>query len=339
MTKKILVIHQGALGDLVLCFPALVSMKYEREASVTLLCSNELGKIARELNIADAYFSLESANFSTLFCSDMTPFVKAFISDHDMIILFSFSDAVEHHVRQNYSGEMHKISPRPPVDEETHVALHVMGQFLTKSILGNRDIIDLLPSNAMSISSGLHRIFPRRENIVVVHPGAGSTRKRWPIEKFVRLAEIIRGENIGEVVFLVGPAESNLAPAVNSGSKTGFRVHEFSDPLYLIDLVGQAMCLIGNDSGVTHLAAFIGTPTVAIFGPSNPKRWSPIGLTTKVLRGFSDCSPCFEVDTVNCEDPKCLNGVSVNMVLNAVTELASRDGSYDGRFIQGSDAC
>ncbi|MEE9401651.1 MAG: hypothetical protein V3V47_00480, partial [Desulfobacteria bacterium] len=60
MTKKILVIHQGALGDLVLNFPALVSLKHEKKASVALLCSSELGKTAHELNIVDAHFSLES---------------------------------------------------------------------------------------------------------------------------------------------------------------------------------------------------------------------------------------------------------------------------------------
>jgi ADP-heptose:LPS heptosyltransferase len=323
MKKKILIIHQGALGDLVLNFPALLSLKRETKASATLLCSDQLGTIARELNIVDARFSLESARFSTLFCGEMTPLVKTFISDYDIIVLISFSDAIEHHLRRNHDGEVHRISPRPPVDEETHVARHLMRQFQEKRLLTSSDICCSFPSNAMSISSGPDGSVPRREYLVVMHPGAGSARKRWPVENFVRAAEIISEKNFGEVAFLLGPAESDLAPVVNSRSNRGFRVYEISDPFSLMELMRQTKCLIGNDSGVTHLSAFRGIPTVAIFGPSNPKRWSPVGRATKVLRGAADCTSCFETDAANCEDPKCLNGVSVQMVLEAVRELAS----------------
>ena len=323
MTKKILVIHQGALGDLVLSFPALVSLKHERKASVALLCSSDLGKTAHELNIVDAHFSLESARFSTLFCGEMTPLVRTFISDYDTVILISFSDAIEHHLRQNHAGEVHRISPRPPVDEETHVVVHLMRQLQAKRLLISPSISCSFPSKAMSISSGPDGGLPRQEHLIVMHPGAGSARKRWPVENFVQAATIIRRENIGEVVFLVGPAESDLAPALKSRSNGNFRVCEVSDPFYLMGLVRQARCLIGHDSGVTHLSAFMETPTVAIFGPSNPKRWSPVGPATRVLRGAVDCTPCFETDAVNCEDPKCLDGVSVNMVLDAVRDLAS----------------
>lgn len=338
MTKKILVIHQGALGDLVLSFPALLSLRHEAKACVALLCSSELGKMAHELNVVDAHFPVESARFSTLFCGEMTPLVETFISDYDTIILISFSDAIEYHLRQNHGGEVHRISPRPPVDEETHVVLHLMRQLRTRRLLISPGIFCSFPSKAMSISSGPDGSLPRQEPLVVMHPGAGSARKRWPVENFVQAAIIIRGENLGEVVFLVGPAESDLTPVVKSRSKEGFRVYEVSDPFYLMGLVRQARCLIGHDSGVTHLSAFMGTPTAAIFGPSNPKRWSPVGRATKVLRGATDCTPCFETDTVNCEDPKCLNGVSVNMVLDAVRELVSLGGSYDGKFRQDSIA-
>ena len=127
--------------------------------------------------------------------------------------------------------------------------------------------------------------------------------------------------NLGEVVFVVGPAESDLAPFIKAGIKGDFRAREVCDLSCLIPLVLQARCFVGNDSGVTHLAAFLGIPTVAIFGPSSPKRWSPVGPATTVLRGEADCAPCFEKDTVNCKDPQCLSGVSVDMVLHAVRGL------------------
>ncbi|MCK4728100.1 MAG: glycosyltransferase family 9 protein, partial [Desulfobacterales bacterium] len=161
----------------------------------------------------------------------------------------------------------------------------------------------------------------QEKNLIIMHPGAGSPRKRWPVENFVQVATIIRKMNLGEVVFVVGPAESDLAPFIKARPKGGFRVYEVCDLSHVMVLVQQARCFLGNDSGVTHLAAFMGTPTVAIFGPSSPKRWAPVGRATKVLRGAADCAPCFEMDGVNCKDPQCLSGVSVDMVLDAVREI------------------
>ncbi|MBW1740360.1 MAG: glycosyltransferase family 9 protein [Deltaproteobacteria bacterium] len=359
MREKILVIHQGALGDLVLSFPALLFLKQEEQASVAILCSNGVGKIAHELNIVDAHFPLESAHFCSLFSEEMTKGVKHFISHYDTILLISFATFIEDHLRQNHNGQIYKITPRPPVEMETHVALYMVRQFEAKGLLKNTSDSALLSclSEGCGVGDAGCKIrtpdfFSIRKHVIknpkfkteeevllssdrlveqmqshrgkglwVIHPGAGSQRKQWPLEYFIRVAATIQEANIGEVAFILGPAESDLAPLIKTRSKGGFRVYEVDDLSSVVALVRQARCFIGNDSGVTHLAAFIGTPTVAIFGPSNPKRWSPVGRVTKVLRGRADCVPCFEIAAVNCKDPQCLYGVSVDMVLDAVREL------------------
>jgi heptosyltransferase-3 len=327
MTRQILVIHQGSIGDLVLSFPALLSLRHDKNVSVGLLCSSGLGKIAYEQNLVDAYFSLESTRFVSLFHEEMTPSVKTFIDGYDTIILFSRSDGVEHHLRENHAGEVHRISPRPPVDEETHVALHLMRQFETKCLSMDPGTFRSIPPEAPSISPGLLQSSPRQNGLLIIHPGAGSPRKRWPVENFLQTARMIRELNCGEVAFVVGPAELDLAPVIKAESKGTFRVYEVDDLSHVMALLREARCFVGNDSGLTHVSAFVGTPTVAIFGPSCPKRWSPAGRATQVLRGATDCVPCFETVSVNCNDPKCLNEVSVNMVLDAVRKLVSCEGA------------
>ena len=135
--EKILVIHQGALGDLVLSFPALISLKDEKKAFACLLCKEELGKMAHKLGVVDAYFSLESAKLATLFSKEMTPFVKTFISEYATLVLLSFSESVERHVRRNFSGKVFRISPRPPANDETHVADSLARAFQDKRLIRN----------------------------------------------------------------------------------------------------------------------------------------------------------------------------------------------------------
>ncbi len=331
MKTKALIIHQGALGDLILSFPALLSFRNDAQVSVALWCAGGLGRLARELNIVDAHFSLESTLFSSVFCDEITSPAKAFINDYDTIILISFSDAIAYHLRQHHGGKVYQIAPRPPADEKTHVALHLMGQFCEKGLIRNRCSACSCLLKTTFVSSRFNKVTPIQERIVVMHPGAGSLRKRWLVENFLRTALEVENDSLGKVVFVLGPAESDLAPVIKEGPAGRFPVCEVSDVCSLPALLKQASCFVGHDSGVTHLAAFMGVPTVAIFGPSSVERWSPVGLATRVLRGSVECSPCFETNGANCNDPRCLTGVSMQMILEAVKELTVSEDRLGGR--------
>jgi ADP-heptose:LPS heptosyltransferase len=313
MMEKILVIHQGALGDLVLSFPALISLKDEKEAFVCLLCKEELGKMAHKLGVVDAHSSLESARLATLFSKEMTPFVKRFIGDFNTLVLLSFSESMEHHVRRNFSGEVFRIGPRSLADDETHVADSLARAFKDKGLIRNPPAGSWCEKLAMG-----PRIREAEKDSFLIHPGAGSSRKLLPSEFFLQLAARLDMMNPGKVSFIIGPAELEMASIIKS---RGFQLYNNSDLRQLIPLLTEATFFIGHDSGVTHLASFMNTPTIAIFGPSSPKRWAPLGHAVKVLRGEVDCEPCFEIENANCDDPQCLTGVTVDMVLSATKAL------------------
>jgi ADP-heptose:LPS heptosyltransferase len=74
---------------------------------------------------------------------------------------------------------------------------------------------------------------------------------------------------------------------------------------------------VGNDSGVSHLAAFLGLPTAVIFGPADPVRWKPVGPSVEMVHPELDCSPCFEIESENCSEPRCLTDASLESVLKA----------------------
>ncbi len=110
----------------------------------------------------------------------------------------------------------------------------------------------------------------------------------------------------------------NLPQGNCAGHSGGYLYFFIQDLSEVLALMKASSFFIGNDSGLTHLAAYMGVATVAVFGPSSPMRWTPMGDSVKLLRGTQDCLPCFEIAKDNCDDPQCLSGVSVNMVLDAV---------------------
>ena len=118
---------------------------------------------------------------------------------------------------------------------------------------------------------------------VAVHPGSGGRRKCWPAERF---AEVAAG--LGRpVVLLEGPADAEACRAFRDRAASPLRVARaggLSVP-QAAALVAGCGLFLGNDSGMSHLAAALGVPTVAVFGPTDPAVWSPRGPVVRVVGG------------------------------------------------------
>lgn len=147
---------------------------------------------------------------------------------------------------------------------------------------------------------------------VYLHPGAGAAWKRWPAARFASLARKVPGAHL-----LAGPADASAAAAV---------LRDVSLPVLrpttlraLADRLREARLFIGNDSGVTHLAAALGVPTVALFGPTDPAQWAPLGEVLVLRRCLSRASRQGQVRV--CDDPACLDALTVADVLAAIGEM------------------
>ena len=112
--------------------------------------------------------------------------------------------------------------------------------------------------------------------------------------------------------FILGPAEEDLVGELQRPDRT---VHALSDLLDLTVLLKSAGGYIGNDSGASHLAAFLGLPATVIFGPADPRRWKPMGRSVAIVRPELECRPCFETEQTNCNDPMCLTNITPQQVI------------------------
>ncbi|MGE0084976.1 MAG: glycosyltransferase family 9 protein [Desulfococcaceae bacterium] len=272
------------------------------------ICQGKLGRLACHLHIFDTCFPLESALFASLWSepSDADARLRALFSSYEIILVFSFSRQLEEAIRKISERTVFRISPRPPVHQRIHVTQFILDQFAAYGLLrAGKFAFPEKKQDRVSFSKK-----------ILIHPGSGSPRKNWPIDRFIHVYENLKSEG-REPEFIIGPAEDFLTKKLE-----GRPAHCASDLTDLTGMMKNAAGYIGNDSGLSHLAAFLGLPVTVIFGPSDPLRWKPVG-NVRVLRPCDpECNPCFETEKENCANPVCLYRISADTATCMVREMA-----------------
>jgi ADP-heptose:LPS heptosyltransferase len=150
---------------------------------------------------------------------------------------------------------------------------------------------------------------------VLVNPGAGWPTKRWPIERYVALAELIEEKLRIPVLFTYGPGEEGLieeAREINPALVKAFP----SSILELAAICRRSRLMVAGDTGPMHLAVAQGTPVVALIGPGYPWRTGPYNPSDKVVQHERPCPHPYQR---HCEDHFCMD-LPVNRVYRAVGE-------------------
>jgi ADP-heptose:LPS heptosyltransferase len=167
---------------------------------------------------------------------------------------------------------------------------------------------------------GRHGLVPGR--YAVLHPGASSPSRRWPVERFATVGDALAGDGLSVVVTGV-PAERPVsaavlaamrAPAVDLTGATGLGG--------LAALLRDSAVLVGNDTGSAHLAAAVGARSVTVFLPGDPVRWAHRGPRHRAVVADVPCAPCPHL--VCPIDFRCAASVRPREVLSAARELAGR---------------
>ncbi len=154
---------------------------------------------------------------------------------------------------------------------------------------------------------------------VAMNVSARWPTKRWPAASFAEVADRLRQEGYGAVVMIGGSDERAEVAAVSGMMKTSAIDLAGATTVGLLPaLLSKASLMITNDSGPMHVAAAVGTPVVALFGPTSAIRTGPYGVGHDVLTGKVSCSPCFSRTCHNTLPLECLKLVSPQQVLAAV---------------------
>jgi lipopolysaccharide heptosyltransferase II len=193
--------------------------------------------------------------------------------------------------------------------------IHAVDRYLKIAAFLGCDIADVcFPFPLFLDSSLVTRYSLPSDDYAVIAPGARWKTKRWPPEKFgellsrLPLSTVIVGSRedmaiAHEVVALSG------GKAVSLAGKTNLKE--------LIEIIRKAQFFVSNDSGPMHIAAALGIPVFAIFGPTDPLRTGPYGKGHIVIREDVSCAPCFKR---TCKDLKCMKSLSVEKVYEIIQE-------------------
>ena len=174
---------------------------------------------------------------------------------------------------------------------------------------GEREVAELVASLAIAPGARL----------IGLHAGAaGGSAKQWEVAGFARLADRLAKSGLIPVL-LGGPEDSARAAGIAAAARSAPASLVGRDrPALLPHLLARLSCLVSGDTGVAHLAAALGIPTVTLFGPTDPHRTAPRSPSGRVLAGPAPCAPCF-LSTCPIDHP-CLRSVTARQVEDLVLE-------------------
>ncbi|HNV02462.1 MAG TPA: glycosyltransferase family 9 protein [Vicinamibacterales bacterium] len=176
--------------------------------------------------------------------------------------------------------------------------------------------------------------------LVGLQVGAGRAVKEWPLPRLAEIGAWAHRE-LGAALVLTGSAaDGDAARALRGWLPPDARVADLTgagDLLSLAAVLSRLALFVTPDTGPMHLAAVMGTPLVAVFGPSSPERWGPLAAACRIVRIDLPCSPCNRIRNppARCQGhtPDCLEGIAADQVIAAARDLldARNTEHADGR--------
>lgn len=208
--------------------------------------------------------------------------------DADRVFIFGQESARLMHDRLSgrLSIPVHWIQSFPGLEDPVHVTEFLRRQICC--ILGplKEESHRLLPApeQVKAARTWLQLEFGGEEPApVFIHPGSGGTRKVWPLPKWYAMVKWLRQGLVVPVILTLGPADDRIRVLAQELKALGVRVIEGLRLQELSALLSLAGVFVGSDSGVSHLAAAVGTPTVVVFGNSDHRVWRPVGRHVQVV--------------------------------------------------------
>lgn len=273
---RVLLVRAGALGDLLLLWPSIAALTRAGHR-VRLLAPERSASVLVGPGAADDVLDWDGPEVAALLAGSPAdgPVLRA-LDEAAAVVAFSRSVALQDALAPR-SRRLLVQDPTPPADGP-HAARWLargVAPLLAGSTAASDEPSVLRFTDAERVDAA-RATSALPERFVAVHAGSGSPAKNWPFERFVEAARAL-GSGLPWLL-AAGPAESRLAAPAEAVVARDWPLRRLGAAL------ARAGVVLGNDSGVSHLAAAAGAPTLALFGPTDPALWAPVGPRVATLR-------------------------------------------------------
>lgn len=328
-SEKTLALFPGALGDF-LCFLPTVKELAAR-GSVDLLARSEYADLVpSEVSVK----SLECCEVARLYVagSEHEEQLRSFFGSYSRIYSWTGwgQNGFVGRLREASRGtaEIFPFLPRG-------APIHPVDYY--SSCIGGEHTEELYPTirlkpDALAWSRWFWRCHELEgTKTLALAPGSGAAGKNWPAVFYREVADCWQRDWSGRVVVILGPVEEERTK-IDLFFEDSIVVHCLS-LANLAALIHRCDFYLGNDSGITHLAAALGKEVIALFGPTNPEQWAPRGKRVTVIRQGVECSPC-EPDTMkSCPHRKCLTTLSPKDVFRTIEKIGQNPSSRPSNLL------
>jgi lipopolysaccharide heptosyltransferase II len=341
--RRVLVVRLRSIGDTVLATPSLYALRrFLPDARIDVLLESWVAPVLEGFNAVDNILTVERG--SAVSRARVARHLRAARYD----VAYNLHGGTTATLLTRSSGARHRVGysayqysrlynhAAPPASELWGTAkTHSVEQQL--ALLGWTGVpVSDRPRTQLAVTEKARASVAERlraahvdeaRPLALIHPAAAFATKQWATRNFARVAQDLsaRGFNC---VAIAAPNESPVVASLVENSEA--QINAFTD-LSLPEvtaLAARSRLFVGNDSGVAHIAAAVGAPSVVIFGSSNVAHWRPWATSpSEVVREELPCQPCPGYTCAEFDAPECIRRVTVERVTAAIQRIIGKDSS------------
>ncbi|HET6972529.1 MAG TPA: glycosyltransferase family 9 protein [Pyrinomonadaceae bacterium] len=335
--RKVLLVRRRSIGDTVLATPSVFALKrFLPNATVDILVEDWVAPLLNNHPYVDNVIVLERGGFMTR--ARVARELRA--ANYDVV--YNLHGGTTATFLTRATGARHRVGFKSYQYAQLHnhqapSPLLLWGQQKTHSVeqqlalLGWTGVpVTDRPRTQLGISSESRAIVQtllaesglNDRKIALIHPAAAFATKQWATEHFARVAEFLSARGLAPVA-IAAPNEQALLEKLCAEAAVKITTLELSLP-EVTALAAQSQLFVGNDSGIAHIAAAVGTPAVVIFGSSNIAHWRPWNSApAEVVFEEMPCQPCHGYFCEKFDQPECILRVPVTRVTAAIDRILS----------------
>ena len=291
--SRILVIRGGAIGDFILTLPALKLLRAAFPAShLEILGYKHIVALAEMSGYANATRSIEYALLSSFFSRDgeLAPELMAYFRNFQQVVSYLFDPDEIFASNLRRAGVRNLIVGSPKITDQEHAARQLARPLERLALYLDDPAAVISPNESKEVDPSL----------IALHPGSGSETKNWPLPHWLAVAEsLLAADADRHLLLIAGEAETERVAQLCAIFPHD-RV-QCAQNLSLVELAARLQncaLFLGHDSGISHLAAAVGTPSLLLFGPTDPAIWAPANRNVEVLRAQAGILGRLGVETV-----------------------------------------